>query len=79
MGIAGNRPYEFDPEKARQLLADAGYPGGEGFGKVIVNSYKSPYNPFMAESAQLGAEFWRRELGLTWKCAYTTRTPYKGR
>lgn len=57
-------PPAFDPDKARQLLADAGYPGGEGFGPVIVNSYKSPYNPFMAESAQLGAEFWHRELGL---------------
>ena len=57
-------PPAFDPDKARQLLADAGYPGGEGFGKLFVNSYRSPYNPFMAESAQLGAEFWRRELGL---------------
>ncbi|MSQ22336.1 MAG: ABC transporter substrate-binding protein [Dehalococcoidia bacterium] len=57
-------PLPFDPNKARQLLADAGYPGGQGFGKLIVNTHPSISIPFMVEGAQLGAEFWRRELGL---------------
>jgi peptide/nickel transport system substrate-binding protein len=57
-------PFPFDPEKARQLLADAGYPGGEGFGKLVINTYVSTSLPLMPESAQLAAENWRRELGL---------------
>jgi ABC-type transport system substrate-binding protein len=57
-------PFPYDPEKARQLLADAGYPGGEGFGKLIVNVWPSSASPLMPEAAQLAAEFWRRELGL---------------
>ena len=57
-------PYPFDPDKARQLLADAGYPGGEGFGKLVINTWTSPSTPLMPESAQLAAENWKRELGL---------------
>ena len=57
-------PFPFDPDKARRLLADAGYPGGKGVGKVIVNTYASTAIPFLPESAQLAADFWRRELGL---------------
>src|SRR5918999_292569 len=57
-------PWPFDPDKARQLLADAGYPGGEGFGKLILNTFPTTAMPFQVEAAQLGAEFWRKELGL---------------
>jgi peptide/nickel transport system substrate-binding protein len=57
-------PFPFDPDKARQILADAGYPGGEGFGKLIVNTFVSTAIPNLVESAQLAADSWRRELGL---------------
>jgi peptide/nickel transport system substrate-binding protein len=57
-------PRPFDPDKARQLLADAGYPGGEGFGKLIVNTWPSTAMPLLVEAAQVGADMWRRELGL---------------
>jgi peptide/nickel transport system substrate-binding protein len=57
-------PFPYDPDKARQLLADAGYPGGEGFGKLVVNTWTSSASPFLPEAAQLIAEFWRRDLGL---------------
>ena len=57
-------PFPYDPDKARQLLADAGYPGGEGFGKLIINTYISPALPLMPESALLGADMWKKELGI---------------
>lgn len=57
-------PFPFDPNKARQLLADAGFPNGKSFGKLIVNTWVSPAMPFMTESAQLAASNWQRELAL---------------
>jgi peptide/nickel transport system substrate-binding protein len=57
-------PFPYDPNKARQLLAEAGYPGGKGFGKLVINTWQSTATPFLPESAQLVADFWKRELGL---------------
>jgi peptide/nickel transport system substrate-binding protein len=57
-------PFPYDPEKARQLMSEAGFPNGEGFGKLIVNTWVSTAMPFLPESAQLAADFWKNELGI---------------
>ena len=57
-------PFPYDPEKARQLMTEAGFPNGEGFGKLVVNTWVSTAMPFLPESAQLAADYWKKELGI---------------
>lgn len=56
--------YEFDPDKARELMTAAGFPNGEGFGKLIINTWQSQGVPFLPESAELAANMWKTELGI---------------
>ena len=50
-----------DPEEARRLLADAGYPGGEGFPLVTYLYSEGELNEAVAVELQ---SMWRRELGV---------------
>lgn len=63
-GTAGYEPPLnplFDPEAARALLTEAGFPGGKGF-PVLEASFPSSNNSqLLMEAIQ---EMWRRELGI---------------
>jgi oligopeptide transport system substrate-binding protein len=63
-GLPGYTPpvgARHDPEAARRLLAEAGYPEGRGFPQTEVVTFNSDLNPKLLESLQ---QTWQRELGV---------------
>lgn len=51
----------YDPEKAKKLLADAGYPDGKGFPKVTLLYNTSETHKAIAEAIQ---QMWKKNLGV---------------
>jgi peptide/nickel transport system substrate-binding protein len=54
----------YDPDRARELLAEAGYPGGEGYPPFTLYTWQASDTPFMVEHAELIAQMWQDNLGL---------------
>jgi oligopeptide transport system substrate-binding protein len=55
---------KFDPDKARALLASAGYPEGKGFPETTLLFNTDENHKQIAERIQ---DMWKRELGITLK------------
>jgi oligopeptide transport system substrate-binding protein len=64
----------YDPDQARQLLAEAGYPGGCGFPDVI-----SLANPSHEPNAVYLQAQWRENLGVEITCEAMELAPYMDR
>jgi oligopeptide transport system substrate-binding protein len=62
-GLTGDGPgLPYNPKRARELLAEAGYPNGQGFPThpILYNTM----NPTRRQIAQVVKEQWRKELGI---------------
>lgn len=63
-GTGGYEPppgLEYDPEKARRLLAEAGYPGGKNFPTLSILFNTAEVNSAIAVEIQ---QMWRKQLGI---------------
>ena len=60
-GYEGPKQVAYNPERARECLAKAGYPGGKGFPKISILFNTSEDHRRIAEAIQA---MWKRDLGI---------------
>ena len=60
-GYTSEAAFGYNPATARQLLAAAGYPGGQGFPALEIMSRSREINQSILEAVQ---QMWRSELGI---------------
>lgn len=61
-GFSAEKNFTYDPEKARALLAEAGFPKGENFPEIELLYNTSESHKIIAEAIQ---QMWKQELGIT--------------
>jgi peptide/nickel transport system substrate-binding protein/oligopeptide transport system substrate-binding protein len=64
--------YPYDPEKAKQLLEQAGYPGGKGLPEITLSVDVQPTNKLVAEAVQEDL----RKIGVDVKLETTDWGPF---